>query len=325
MPKGPTPIETQHTAKEDMATYTPNDTDVVHIGGESVRRLRHKGQPVTTFEMIAKAHNVSAKTIRSAFQQHRKQFIEGTHCFRLDFTEASSLLGSQVANSQGLVVLTKAGYLLLNKPLRDEKSWKVYAQMIDEYFALLDGASPTLTTRVMTPQRLSRDVEYVITVDDGSTVTAKLRLPLRLWEIASAIRKVALYQDDGKHYRLHGKHIHDDVFPWVEEAVKEEWRRRRATGEAGGKPRDTLMQHLDPTISWSALQQMIGALQMATVAAQKATLRPEKQLAFYKEIIRSYVQSLGITVALPEATKELTFYPNGTHEIRERRQLSFSI
>lgn len=308
-----------------MATYMPSNTTVVQIGSESVEPLFYKEQPVITFERVAKAHGVSLETIRSTFYRHTEQFIEGTHCFRLDSTEANQLLLSATVGRNGITVLTKAGYLLLIKPLRDKKSWKVQTDLIGEYFALLDDTSPTLAARLMAPQRLSRDVEYQITVDDGSTVTVQLKLPARLWEIASAIRRVGLYRDDGRHYRLHGKHIHDDVFPWVEEAVKDAWRARKATGEAGAKPGDTLMQHLNPTMSYNALQQMIGALQMASVAAQGQTLRPEKQLALYKGLIRTYVQSLGITVALPETTKELTLYTNGGFEIQERRQLSFLI
>ena len=120
-------------------------TQLVTINQVQIEQLTYRGESVVTLAQIARVHAVSEKTVESSFQRHRDRFTEGKHFYRIDFTEASSLLLSEGANSNGLTVFTRKGYLLLTKPMRDTKAWEVQEQMVDEYFtmaALLSSVSP---------------------------------------------------------------------------------------------------------------------------------------------------------------------------------------
>jgi len=102
--------------------------------------------------MIAKVHTTPIKTVESAFRRVRskKRIAENTHYFHLDFTEASSLLQNEEANSQGLIVLNKLGYLMLVKALDDDRAWDIYAHMVHVYFTF---AQPTMPVLLDTPKK----------------------------------------------------------------------------------------------------------------------------------------------------------------------------
>ena len=108
----------------------------VTINTVTIEQLLYRDTPVVTFQQIAEVHGISVKNIQESFRRHRGRFTEGKHYFRLDFAEARQLPSSVEVSPNGLTVFTEKGYLLLTKPLRDDKSWEVQERMVDEYFAL---------------------------------------------------------------------------------------------------------------------------------------------------------------------------------------------
>jgi len=123
---------------------------LVTIGAEDLDHLFYQDRPVVTFEQIAAVHGISVKTVHNSFQEHKTRFIEGKHIFRLDFAEANKLLARQEVkvSRNGVTLFTEAGYLLLVKPMRDERSWQVQEMMIEAYFrtqSLPSSRAATLT------------------------------------------------------------------------------------------------------------------------------------------------------------------------------------
>lgn len=94
--------------------------------------LKHR---VVTFAMIDKAHKRPKGTARKTFNRNKSRFQKGKDYFLVPVSQKSVLrtFGINVPN-RGLTVLTERGYLLLVKPLDDDLSWLVQAQMVDTYF-----------------------------------------------------------------------------------------------------------------------------------------------------------------------------------------------
>jgi hypothetical protein len=111
-------------------------SQLVKINEITIEQITYKQQAVVTFQQIADVHGISAKNVHESFRRNRERFTEDKHYFRLDFIEASQLPSSVGASPNGLTLFTEKGYLLLAKPLRDDKAWEVQERMIDEYFAL---------------------------------------------------------------------------------------------------------------------------------------------------------------------------------------------
>jgi phage regulator Rha-like protein len=108
----------------------------IQINDISLDQLTYRDVPVVTFQQIAEVHDVSVKTVMDSFHRHKGRFALGKHYFRLDFIEASELLVRQEVSPNGIILFTEKGYLLLTKPMRDQKSWEVQERMVDEYFTL---------------------------------------------------------------------------------------------------------------------------------------------------------------------------------------------
>jgi hypothetical protein len=68
---------------------------------------------------------VSVKNVERSYRDHAPRFQEGKHTYLLDYAEAKSLLSSIGEIRSKVRVFTEQGYLLLVKPMRDERSWHV--------------------------------------------------------------------------------------------------------------------------------------------------------------------------------------------------------
>lgn len=112
----------------------------ITINDVNVEQLQYQGEPVVTIAMVARVHSVDEANVHKSFQRHQERFTEGTHYFRIDSEEASRC-GLRVQTGQhGAVLFTRKGYLLLVKPMRDDRAWIVQERMIDDYFTLRDAA-----------------------------------------------------------------------------------------------------------------------------------------------------------------------------------------
>jgi phage regulator Rha-like protein len=109
---------------------------LITINQVSIEHIAYKDQSVVTFAMIAEVHGISEDNVYKSFQRNKEKFTEGKHFYRIDYAEASLAGLSVHCNTQGVTLFTQKGYLLLTKPMRDQKSWQVQEQMIDEYFTL---------------------------------------------------------------------------------------------------------------------------------------------------------------------------------------------
>ena len=180
-------------------------------------------------------------------------------------------------------------------------------------------SNPYRAERLLTDTRQSRHVQYSIEVDDGVMIQIELRLPPEAWEIASAIRGVPLRRDHNNNYRLPGWEIHDDMYPWIADAVREVVRKRKKEGIDGGRRDDTYAQHLEPQLWYPAIMKMLGKMEMAyALTMQKVTeghLPPGKMKPFYKTLLATDIKVIGIDVSIPGIPGSVTLHENGNTEI----------
>lgn len=216
-----------------------------------------------------------------------------------------------------ITFLTPTAQLELSHHLDDELNQEIAYRH--------SSGNPYAPGFLLTDKRQSRTREYDVEVEEGVWIKVRLRLPIRAWEIASAIRGVSLLCDNSNHPRLHGKHIHDDMYPWIADAVRETIRERKQTGAAGGSPHDTYAQHLGPQFWYPATQRMLGKLELAyALAMQKVhekQLPPSRQVSYYKSILATEVAIAGLNIALPSAQKDITLFANGAYELHDKAQL----
>lgn len=120
-------------------------SSLVTINDISLEQLLYHDTPVVTIAMVAKVHGVSENTVRNSFHRNKARFVEGKHFYSLTYQEVIQASLSVMPNPDGMTVFTEKGYLLLVKPMRDQKSWEVQEHMIDEYFALRAIAAQTVS------------------------------------------------------------------------------------------------------------------------------------------------------------------------------------
>jgi hypothetical protein len=110
-------------------------TKSITIHNVTLDQITYKDIPVVTASMIAEVHAIEENTVLKSFRRNKARYIEGKHYHRIDSPETPE--GLRVLSPGGkLLLFTEKGYLLLTKPMRDDRSWEVQEQMIDEYFVL---------------------------------------------------------------------------------------------------------------------------------------------------------------------------------------------
>lgn len=122
---------------------TSNSTSVptVSIGGVEIQKIEYRGQQVVTFAMIDKVHKRPDGTAKRNFDENRIRFESGTDFVLVSLVEMRQAFpGAFPARGGGDVTLmTQRGYLKLTKPMNDDRAWEVQDEMIDVYFAAMDG------------------------------------------------------------------------------------------------------------------------------------------------------------------------------------------
>jgi len=100
-------------------------------------------QTVITLAMIDEAHNRPNGTASRNFQKNRQYFIEGEDYFHLTHNEMALLNENRRVNksSQGVIVFTLAGYMMLAKSLTDALAWQVQRELVNGYFKQLQTVS----------------------------------------------------------------------------------------------------------------------------------------------------------------------------------------
>jgi len=111
---------------------------LITIGEIRMPVIEYRNRRVVTFAMMDQVHQRPEGTARKRFHDHRDKLVEGEDYFRLSYQEVASLSEIRTAgiqpNSQGMVVLTQSGYLMLVKSFTDNLAWEVQRQLVLNYF-----------------------------------------------------------------------------------------------------------------------------------------------------------------------------------------------
>lgn len=117
---------------------TKNNTQIVAIGETSIPVIEYRGKRVVTLAIMDHTHQRAEGTARKRFNDHKDKVAEEEDYYRLTFQEVTSLSEFRTAgiqaNSQGLIVLTQSGYLMLVKSFTDDLAWKVQRELVNRYF-----------------------------------------------------------------------------------------------------------------------------------------------------------------------------------------------
>ncbi|MBF0116603.1 MAG: ORF6N domain-containing protein [Magnetococcales bacterium] len=117
---------------------TENSNSLVSIGDTSLSVLEYRGRRVITFSMVDQVHQRPEGTARKRFNDNKERFVAGEDYFHLSFHEVASLSEFRTAglqpNSQGLVILSQSGYLMLVKSFTDDLAWRVQRELVNRYF-----------------------------------------------------------------------------------------------------------------------------------------------------------------------------------------------
>lgn len=115
--------------------------ELIKINNQDLTVKEFKGQRVITFEDIDTLHERSEGTAKRNFYDNRykadgktEKFIKGIDYFQLTFEEVRSTNFVPRPNSQGLILITENGYLMLVKSLQDDLAWEVQRQLVNNYF-----------------------------------------------------------------------------------------------------------------------------------------------------------------------------------------------
>ena len=97
------------------------------------------GQRVVTFKDIDEVHERKSGSASRNFTNNRKHFIEGQDYYiamqeqvdKQSFTQKN--FPSKIPNA-GLTLLTETGYLMIVKSFKDDLSWAVQRELVNNYF-----------------------------------------------------------------------------------------------------------------------------------------------------------------------------------------------
>lgn len=156
----------------------------IYTQGQPLAVKEYQGQRVITFKDVDALHQRAEGTARRNFNANRGRFIEGEDYFVRNSYEAKAEFDAVAPN--GLVLLTKMGYLMLVKSFTDDLAWMVQRQLVKSYFeaypaelspapvrALPEGKKPLPRIRTL-PQA----VKEIQAADPHSCITLNA---LRQW------------------------------------------------------------------------------------------------------------------------------------------------
>lgn len=153
----------------------------IYTQGQPLAVKEYQGQRVITFKDVDTLHQRPEGTARRNFSTNRGRFIEGEDYFVRNSYEAKAEFDTVAPN--GLVLLTKMGYLMLVKSFTDDLAWMVQRQLVKSYFearpveapspALPDGKKPLHRMRTI-PKAVAE-----LRIEDPNTSVTLYRL--RRW------------------------------------------------------------------------------------------------------------------------------------------------
>jgi len=108
--------------------------ELIQINSKNLQIKEYQNQRVLTFKDIDTVHERVGGTASRNFRENRDKLIEGTDYFNLSYEELRATNFVDRPNSQGLIIITESGYLMLVKTLTDDLAWKVQRQLVNTYF-----------------------------------------------------------------------------------------------------------------------------------------------------------------------------------------------
>lgn len=114
----------------------------VIINGNWVEKIKYKGQPVITLNMIDELHERPDDTARKAFNRNKERFIEYEDYFNVPYEEWKQFLTVRFTDGQkggrrgNMNFITQSGYLMLVKSFNDNLAWKVQRELVKRYFVV---------------------------------------------------------------------------------------------------------------------------------------------------------------------------------------------
>lgn len=123
--------------------------NLVKINNRDLLIKEFKDQRVITFKDIDMVHERAEGTASRNFRENRDRFVKGVDYFNLSFDEARATNFVERPNSQGLILITESGYLMLVKSLTDDLAWEVQRQLVNNYFR---GKQLANTLNELSPQ-----------------------------------------------------------------------------------------------------------------------------------------------------------------------------
>lgn len=145
----------------------------------------YNNMPVITFDDIAKVHNISVKTVQSAYNRASDKMNSSIDTFVLkgkDIEDCMNVTSSFQRNQNYpllLRVFTESGYLNIVKVLNDEVSWNIFKKLKECYFNVKNRVNETkqeltgleyaekmleLSTRLLTTEKeklqLQKQIEH---------------------------------------------------------------------------------------------------------------------------------------------------------------------
>jgi RsfA family transcription factor len=134
--------------KADMPKFekpeVPAKKIIEKVSVESLSIKEFEGHRVVTFKDIDDLHGRPNGTSSRNFTTHKNRFIRGEDYFHISFEESRSTNFVERPNSQGLIVLTESGYLMLVKSFTDDLAWEVQKKLVKTYFRVKEVASTQL-------------------------------------------------------------------------------------------------------------------------------------------------------------------------------------
>ncbi|MCP9757860.1 hypothetical protein EGI20_00830 [Aquitalea sp. S1-19] len=169
----------------------------ITVNAVTLPQVTYKGLPVVTAGAIAAIHHLrDASNVRTAFNLNRARFTEGRDYFKLSPAEAkelgfvhtsTKLEGVKLTQdftffryaSAGMVLFTKAGYLMLTKTFRDDTAWAIQRQLVDYFTLEASTKHSDVRSRVyQSPALAGIALQDTPSLPDGDHLRTAMALPV---------------------------------------------------------------------------------------------------------------------------------------------------
>jgi hypothetical protein len=198
--------------------------DIILINGRELTVKEYDGQRVVTLWDIARLHGADVRHVRMNFENNKKYLTEGKHYHLLDKQDAvavniidSNEIDYHVLNAvKNIPVFTRAGYLMMAKPMKGALAWKVQEELVDTYFQMQEVKE--VIKNQLNPESALEHSKFLISLADAAgmgpevkLLTAKsiyrmagvelpfeITLEQKLYDLETIAKKMGILSENGK-------------------------------------------------------------------------------------------------------------------------------